>query len=486
MKNKFALLLVVTLLIGTSLRIYKLGSRDVWFDEAQSVYFSENIAQTYSLSRLTRDIPYANPTMPHSISSYPYKSPDPNPPLYYMLLHIWTIVFGKSEFSIRLLSLIFGIFSISIFYKFCRLFSEKKVSLFATFILSISPMHIWYAQEARSYSLCTFLVLLSAYLLFLSFKKDKNLFWLTFIVSFILSLYANYFAFYIIAVGWIMSLWKKDRRIIKKWSIINIIIFASFLPWIPFFKHHFLYVKDYFWISRPSFKSIVITFENFNLGYNGFQITYLLSSIIFLSLLFFGIYCFDKEKRLFLASFLFIPISLTFAISQKMPIYIDRQLMLFSPFYYILVAQGVMKIKARMAKNLIIALISLLIISSLNNYFTDHMPVLSPSHHQGVHAKKPIKPAINYIEENWQKDDRLIVSHISLRAPFLYYKELYKLKQNNNNNFNCKRIWLVSSSWARDGKLEPGIILLKNALSSRYTKIKSLEFDGIYIDLFSN
>ena len=44
MKNKFALLLVLTLLIGTGLRIYKLGSRDVWFDEAGSVYVKDIVS----------------------------------------------------------------------------------------------------------------------------------------------------------------------------------------------------------------------------------------------------------------------------------------------------------------------------------------------------------------------------------------------------------------------------------------------------------
>jgi len=483
--NKFIFILLFGLIlsIGISLRIYKLGHNDLWFDEAMSVHLLENIKQIYDIPN--NGLPYGNPASESwKPTSFPYRSLDPQPPLYYSLLYLWTNLFGNNEFVLRLLSALLSILSIPLIYKFGTVISNRKVGLWAAFLISISPFHIWYAQEVRGYSLSIFLTLLGAYFLFLALKKNTIKLWSGFIITTILAIYANYFSSYIVLAGWPLFLLKKYRSGIKRWLAANALILISFLPWTYIFLQHILYVKETFWIIKPSLFSILITFKNFSVGYNSPNTTFLLSSMVFFSLLFFGIFCLEKEKKAFLLAFLFIPITATFLISQKIPIYLDRQLMLFSPFYYLIIAKGITNIKYLTARIIVVILILLFIIPSLINYFTNYMPIQDAIYHQGAFTKKPFKPAINYIEENWQEGDVLIYGHISIHAPFKYHQKQYSLKQNDKNRTNYKRIWLISSSWPRDGQIKGGGELLRTTLAKRYTLLKNKEFDGIFIDLY--
>ena len=74
-------------------------------------------------------------------------------------MFLWTGVFGDSEISVRTLPMIFGISSIVLIYVLARRVADEKTALLAAFLLSFSPVHIWYSQEARSYSALLFFLL---------------------------------------------------------------------------------------------------------------------------------------------------------------------------------------------------------------------------------------------------------------------------------------------------------------------------------------
>ncbi len=82
-------------------------------------------------------------------------------PLYFFLLHFWMKMFGESEVSIRILSVIFGIATVPLAY----IVSTKVISkLTATIIMAItavSPVLVFFSVEARMYPLVVFFVLLS-------------------------------------------------------------------------------------------------------------------------------------------------------------------------------------------------------------------------------------------------------------------------------------------------------------------------------------
>ena len=92
---------------------------------------------------------------------------DFHPPLFYLLLKFWLPVSGNSEWLIRLPFIIIATLTIPVVYMLCQsLFGKKSlVPAVASLLLAINPLHIYYSQELRMYSLATLLVVLSWYFL---------------------------------------------------------------------------------------------------------------------------------------------------------------------------------------------------------------------------------------------------------------------------------------------------------------------------------
>ena len=148
--HRVILILLGIILIGSLLRIYHLGTESIWFDEAASIDGSKEslVSVIQSSGRLHNQ-----------------------PPLYFVLLHFWMLLFGTGEIAVRSLSAIFGIISIFVIYQVgCQLFN-RKVGLISSFLSAISCYHIYYSQEARAYSL---LQLLTFAVFFLFHQNIKN------------------------------------------------------------------------------------------------------------------------------------------------------------------------------------------------------------------------------------------------------------------------------------------------------------------------
>ena len=70
---------------------------------------------------------------------------------------------GTSEFSLRYLSLLSTVATVALLYVVGRRLVDRAAGLAAAFLGALSPMYLWYSQEARPYALVTCLGLLSFY-----------------------------------------------------------------------------------------------------------------------------------------------------------------------------------------------------------------------------------------------------------------------------------------------------------------------------------
>src|SRR5918997_2214291 len=85
---------------------------------------------------------------------------DGSPPLYYMLLHFWLEVGGRSESGVRGLSLLFALLAIPAGWWAGRaIWGTAKAAWFAAVLMAFNPFLAQYAQEARMYSLVALLVI---------------------------------------------------------------------------------------------------------------------------------------------------------------------------------------------------------------------------------------------------------------------------------------------------------------------------------------
>jgi len=164
------------LFLGGTLRLYNLGAKGLWGDEIWTAQWSQGRLEDVwrTLTRI------------------------PDMPLIYALVNI-SSRFGESEFWIRLPAALFGIIGLVAFYFLAKLTLGRRTALVGVVLLTISPIDIWYSQDARYYAQLATLGMASVYFLF-SYLTDGAR--LSTLLGFLLvtcaALYTHVFA------GWII------------------------------------------------------------------------------------------------------------------------------------------------------------------------------------------------------------------------------------------------------------------------------------------
>lgn len=102
-------------------------------------------------------------------------------PLYYLIYKFWLILFGNSDYAIRLMSVFFDVASVICAYfagiNFAMIINKnevkEKIGLFSMLLYAINSSFIYYAQEAKFYSLTFFLI--NIFIIFWTkFLKEQN------------------------------------------------------------------------------------------------------------------------------------------------------------------------------------------------------------------------------------------------------------------------------------------------------------------------
>lgn len=177
--RKDLIILIGVLIIGAFLRIWQLGQIPIsldW-DEAALAY------NAYSILETGKD-EYGS-TFPIVLRSFD----DYKPALYAYIAIPFVKLFGLTEFVVRIVSSVSGIFGILITYLLVKeLFNRKDLALLSSLMLSISPWHIHFSRIAFEANLGLTLVL-GSLLFFL--KGLRNPLFLIFSSAFApLSMYA--------------------------------------------------------------------------------------------------------------------------------------------------------------------------------------------------------------------------------------------------------------------------------------------------------
>lgn len=174
---------------------------------------------------------------------------DFNPPLYYLILHFWMRVFGSSEIALRSLSLVFFWGTIYVAFLFLNdVFKMKqKKAYFYLILFIINPLLLYYAFEARMYSMLAFLASLSFYAFY---KKNYRLY----LLATIGGLFTHYFMIFVVAGQYLFLLINRKKGFQFKKSTIYLsgLVFS---PWLLLFlsqKNLF----GSFWIAKPQIKYI--------------------------------------------------------------------------------------------------------------------------------------------------------------------------------------------------------------------------------------
>lgn len=186
------LILLLILFVALFLRTQHLTDVTYLFDESFSLKMAE-----FSFAELWQRV-----------------SADTHPPLSFLLLKFWGMLFGTSMFATRLFGVTFGVITIVGVYLFVKeaysadagskLENRNTITLAAllaaTFV-TLSPIHVSWSLIARMYSLGTALTAFSSWFLMraLHQKSSKKLDWILFTIMAIALAYTHHFGLFIIA-----------------------------------------------------------------------------------------------------------------------------------------------------------------------------------------------------------------------------------------------------------------------------------------------
>ncbi|MFN8163522.1 MAG: glycosyltransferase family 39 protein [Solirubrobacterales bacterium] len=179
--------------LGAVLRFATLDLQSYRYDEAVTVgrVLQPNLFDTLS-------------AVPHSEST---------PPLYYLIAWLWSRPFGTGEVWMRSLSALAGTASIAVVYLGAvALPLPRRAGLIAAAAVAVSPVLIWFSQDARAYALVFLLTALS-FLFFARARRGggrRDLAWWAVFSS--LAIATHYFAGFVVAAEAALLLLGGNRR----------------------------------------------------------------------------------------------------------------------------------------------------------------------------------------------------------------------------------------------------------------------------------
>jgi len=163
---------------------------------------------------------------------------DGSPPLYYLLLHVWMRMFGRSEFATHALSLTFALASIPVGFWAARSLFGRRAGWYCAAVVAAAPFISYFSRETRMYTLVILLSLIvtTCYLHVFALRNRR---WLPgLIASTTLLLYTHNWGLFLclgLAVALIPSvLAASDRvQVLLEVGVWVGAVTALYAPWLP-------------------------------------------------------------------------------------------------------------------------------------------------------------------------------------------------------------------------------------------------------------
>lgn len=198
--------------LGLLVRLHQVGADDPWIDEA----FTGFLALT-----------------PEWLS---YLRIDNTPPLYYLIMRLWCGAAECGPAGLRLPSVAAGVVFVALAGLFVRRAFGRRAALLIALLAALSPIHVYYSQEARVYAM-----LLAALLLFLYLQwrvvhgRPATVHYILLLVAGTCALYLHYLS--LIAIGAYACVYLVEkaagwRDVPRGYFLAVAGALALFVPWI--------------------------------------------------------------------------------------------------------------------------------------------------------------------------------------------------------------------------------------------------------------
>lgn len=190
--------------LALGLRLWRLTYHSFWFDEAVSAGWAGWRAA--DIVRVGMELAL-----------------DKHPPVYYLLLRGWTLLFGTSDAALRSLGALLGALAVFPIFALGQRWWGRPGGAVAALLAAINPFLVWYSQEARMFMPAATFALLGLWA-FASLLDDASgrrhalLAWAAFVIATLAGVYAYLFNALLLPVAglwWLLAIgraWRAGRR----------------------------------------------------------------------------------------------------------------------------------------------------------------------------------------------------------------------------------------------------------------------------------
>lgn len=236
-----------------ALRLNQLGVASLWADEGLTAWLVE---------------------LPFIEMLKMQKRIEMTPPLYNCLMYVWAGLFGTSEPALRLPSVLLGVASVFLIFRLGQSLYDARTGVFAAALLALSPYHIGYSQEARSYSLLVFLSLWSCWSLSQLMRQLTPWRRISYVLVTTAMLYTHLYAVFVVLAQVVAFLlvrpWMRERLAIglRDGALLLLGVGLLYVPWMWVTVIWLRTIGDgKLWITWNGWETIVFTYSYYAGGF---------------------------------------------------------------------------------------------------------------------------------------------------------------------------------------------------------------------------
>jgi uncharacterized membrane protein len=404
--------LLLLVLLAYALRIAGLTAQSLWRDEVDALLFSQ---------------------APLTSLAYSFTRPGWNGPLYYVFLRLWVALAGSDAFALRYLSLLAGVLGVAILYRLARAWLSPWIGGVAALLLACAPYMVWYAQEAKMYAL---LVAVATGTLYLYYRACQGADWRIWIVIVLLiwttagihvmgALLLPVMAL-LLPLWWPLARdrWRQALLTLAAGALPGLVAWPWAWPWLVRggnIGHRFTPLPGMLTTMLYAFgRGITATGQFVPIGLT--LLSLLAGTVLWSSGDLIGLLTVVRGRRVLVRRvgeathvcaawiWLLVPVLGLYAISTRVPMFVDRYLIWIGPAFYMLMARGLDQIRRRSS---LLAGLCLAAIVALNG-----AAIWAQS---ATPLKSDFRAAAAYLRQHRQPGE-LVMFHISyVRATFETY-----------------------------------------------------------------
>ncbi len=429
MKTRDWGILLVTLL-GFALQLTFLGRQSLWYDEAFSLAVARAGWPTFWAALLSDGV---------------------HPPGYYLLLRAGLRFFGDSEFALRFPSVLAGTLAVPLIYRLGQVLGGGRWGLAAALLLALNPFALWYAQEARMYGLLLCLSIAGAYAFWelVTRPNPRHWLWLTLVSA--LSFIVHYFAFLFSLVQFVYLVFtlRRTHRVLRWWVAAQGAAVLMFLPWAVAIVTREGRNFGIGWIHPPALLDMPLTLSNLAFALSdptrpwtwlglALMVAATVGGIVTMHRS--GLCSNFSASYSLLLIWLLVPIAFTWLLSLRLPLYVDRFLIICLP-PLLLLCSTLSLSPSRIARGTMVILIMVSVVASFRLWADPGL------------AKEDWRAAAAYVRSTEEMGDALVMRDAQTGIPFGYYYQgglnlqVASLNQQtrplNDLGRGHERLWLV-------------------------------------------